>query len=160
MPTGSTGRALANKPVPPRPQAPGAPAAKTVHGSGPGSTAKTPSATGGINWNTPTDTTVDTSLTNVDVNQIGNVSGCDGAGTMRFHDQHRHHSNDRSIGFINVRGRNVLAELKAKIDIFAELLLDDISGFIGCAVIAPLIPVARKRYREAEERRMQARDFG
>src|SRR5439155_3460 len=31
-------------------QAPGAPAAKTVHGSGPGSTAKTPSATGGINW--------------------------------------------------------------------------------------------------------------
>ena len=63
-------------------QAPGAPAAKTVHGSGPGSTAKTPSATGGINWNTPTDTTVDTSPTNVDVNQIGNVSGCDGAGAM------------------------------------------------------------------------------
>ena len=62
-------------------QAPGAPAAKTVHGSGPGSTAKTPSATGGINWNTPTDATIDSSPTNVDVNQIGNVSGCDGAST-------------------------------------------------------------------------------
>jgi hypothetical protein len=28
-------------------------------------------------------------------------------------------------------------------------------GFLGTFVIAPLLPVAKKRYREAEERRMR-----
>ncbi len=33
------------------------------------------------------------------------------------------------------------------------------AGFIGCGVVGPLLPVVRGRYRHAEERRMQARDF-
>ncbi len=32
-------------------------------------------------------------------------------------------------------------------------------GLIGTCVIGPLLPLVRKRYREAEERRMQAEDF-
>lgn len=33
-----------------------------------------------------------------------------------------------------------------------------LAGLIGTIVLGPLLPVARKRYREAEERRMQAED--
>jgi uncharacterized membrane protein len=33
-----------------------------------------------------------------------------------------------------------------------------LAGLVGTLVIAPLLPIARKRYRQAEERRMQAED--
>jgi len=62
-------------------QTPGAPTARTVYGTGTGSTAKISAATGAINWNSPTNNTIDPSV-NVDVNNIGNVSGCDGASDL------------------------------------------------------------------------------
>lgn len=34
-----------------------------------------------------------------------------------------------------------------------------LAGLIGVAVIGPMLPVVRNRYREAEERRMQAQDL-
>jgi len=51
---------------------------RTVYGPG---TAKLTEAIGPINWNAPTNKTTTDTVSNLDVNQIGNVSGCDGAGT-------------------------------------------------------------------------------
>ena len=57
-------------------QAPGAPDAKTVHGTG---TAKKPPAAGPINWNADNSTGGNVAL---DINAIGSVTGCDGVGTV------------------------------------------------------------------------------
>jgi len=61
-------------------QAPGAPTPQTVYGGGTGSTARLSDATLAVNWNTPSNTTIDLSAVSVEINQIGNVSGCDGSG--------------------------------------------------------------------------------
>jgi len=45
------------------------------------------------------------------------------AGAMRFDDQHRHHANDRGIGFIAFGDGSAVAELEAKIDTFANFSL-------------------------------------
>src|SRR2546430_17192570 len=57
------------------------------------------------------------------------------AGAMRLDDQHRDHSNDRSVGFIDFGDGSAVAELKTKIDIFANFFFEGIGGFIGRAVI-------------------------
>lgn len=56
-------------------QAPGAPAAKTVHGPG---TAKKPAATGAISWDA--DTLFTEEILGLNINQIGSVTGCNGDG--------------------------------------------------------------------------------
>ena len=57
------------------------------------------------------------------------------AGAMRFDDQHRDHSNDRRIRFVDFADRGAVTDLQAKIDIFAELLFDD----IGCLVCGAVV---------------------
>ena len=54
---------------------------------------------------------------------------------MSFDDQHRDHPNDRRVGFIDIGNRSAVTNFKTKIDIVAQFFFDDVSRFVGSAVI-------------------------